>query len=295
MIKSEELEYLVKEAIRFFKKGSKTNDECYEDVAWDYARGILKNTLDESKKQDLYSRLIKKLNKEYERLGIKFSEEEHKIKFSNNDDNTIYVSDENRRAILLFLMDYNRVRFITQKRNEREEYIRRFSEAIHTILLEKESISDRPYEDAFKYVKEDYIHENTGTNEYVAPAKILMLLDPDKFIAWDNQIVKRFSLSSNTCKHYQIFNDLIDNFINKKEKEINNIKQYAEKYMEEENYINQDYHKIKKLLDMIFWIAYNKIGIFESDRTDTLLESPLKFYCYTEKLVISILSVCMST
>jgi len=58
MIKSKELKCLVEETIRFFKEGSEFDGCYYEDVAWDYARGVLEDTLDKNKKQDLYSRLI---------------------------------------------------------------------------------------------------------------------------------------------------------------------------------------------------------------------------------------------
>jgi len=111
-----------------------------------------------------------------------------------------------------------------------------------------------------------------------------MLLDPNRFIAWDSKIARRFGLNHNknskSKSEYERFNKLINKFIERNKILVDCMVDYAEQYTEYKSYIKDNNpYEIKKLLDMIFWITYNRKDVFSNH----CLAS--KFYDLTEEFV----------
>ncbi len=103
-----------------------------------------------------------------------------------------------------------------------------------------------------------------------------MLLDPDKFIAWDNQIACVFGIDlddiNNLPQNYAKFNLAISNFLKCCGKKPTNC--LDGEYIDKSNYY---YYTDRKLLDMILYLYAN--GKIKNDN---------KFNCEACKLVCGI-------
>ena len=172
--------------------------------------------------------------------------------FKNSLENFFFPTSYSK-AVLLFLISWNIDRFKRlleenkQNLNQFLNYLTDFEKGIQKSLAYKIPFI-RPhlafYRDTFQKVRDDFLPQTFG-KEHIPTAKLLMVLNPHLFIAWDNQIAPLFGLNPKNPEDFAIFNILVSNFINRNK----NIAEYLESKYE---------YPIRRILDMILYIYANK-------------------------------------
>jgi len=236
------------------------NQHSTQDKDWKLARKAVEGNLD----TQLYNEVLNSITSS-------FQEEEIPEKLRNYFTN--YMQNPSRqRAILLFIASWN---FERWKRLLKEEihsqqtlgqYLQTWEQAIHQALSNLEDLRNIPYSEAFKIVRDTYLGQTRTLireQEHISTAKLLMVLAPDRFIAWDNRIAEELKLDHKNPADYELFNILVTNFINKNPQLFG----YFEKRFG--NY------PIRRLIDMVLFTGANDKKRELSECASKLIEAIL--------------------
>ena len=224
--------YCVSKAVEAFQSFN-------EDKAWKLARAAVDNN---STYRNLFSEVLKEIIGK-SKLPIHWVPSREKA--------------IREKAILLFLIDWNLGRFIRLYKNLGEEkfneYLSTWESIINNALNSMRDLEEKSYYEAFQELQKstERLRGITQEGEYIPLTKLLMVINPNKFIAWDNQIAEKFSLSPREPEDFHMFNILIDNFIQRNA----NFMKAVEDYI---SYRYRYRYEIKRILDMIFYLYANK-------------------------------------
>lgn len=277
-----DLDYLVKCAVNWF--------ECNEEdsASWRLGRLAVKGKGNKKIRRKLFKETICIIR--------------NRIIINRKCDNFINFiqqinpAQDQAECVFLFVVSWNSSRFYCGNLSK-SDVIKACIEALSEILKKKKKIIRSDPKKAYKKVF-CILKKFLGQNEKVITAKILMLLNPYEFIAWDNKIMKKFGLHEEVQKEikklinlskknkkenklakiliislariYKNFNQAIGLFLKNNKKPSGCLKNKYKK--------SGYYYTDKKLLDMIFFLHTNTyIDSYFHNEAEKLIEKVKKY------------------
>jgi len=164
-------------------------------------------------------------------------------------------------AILLFLIRWNIERWkgllSNLNQSDIQQYLKIWGTAIRQALTNLNTLKNLPYNRAFQEVRDNYLrltqsiripNQNNRSigRESIPTSKLLMVLAPDRFIAWDSNIAQTIQLDHHDPYDYELFNIMVSNFIQRNQVLVS----YFEKRFG--NY------PIRRLIDMVLYTGVTK-------------------------------------